>query len=254
MSSRKTQDILDPAYDLSDLEAIVAGTPTPRAIRDAVPKLSKLILEHTLKHGWTQIGRDGLPYIQTNRIKISSLAAIDEHGRPKLTTRPHYDREKDMIAVAPTYGATNTTTLHTPDSFLILENEVYSPPSCKPETLKITKFGETSGLFAHKVYISRRVAIDFLRNKRGGAHRIEWDIKQSNNKNLQEIHDILVRLNDPVESSMVEKYPNYRIMFGHINVLQLYIWNTVCDLVASPDVKSFLAQAQSEFGREYGYI
>ncbi len=240
-SYRDQKEILDAAYDLDDLEQTLKKSFTARRVGDIASKLHKLINEHTFSSACSKARMLGVPYIDTNTIEVVDMKLQRYH--PDL-----FILQEQFVSLAPAYGEKGAVTIFDFGCSNFLRMQLPGPVAGATEQrFKVTKFAESAGMYAKGRYVKRETAIDFVRNKRGGAHAIEWNLSQRNQKKL---HDILAEVYDP-SSFNNGRYQGLVQMTNHgMNHVEMYIWNIATDLVYAKDTRTFLGKMKEAFPLE----
>lgn len=237
-SYRDEKEILNVSYDLDDLEKVLEQDVNVRRIGDMASKLHKLINEHTFSSAWAKIEMLGTPYVNTNTLNVVDM--VSEKYHPDLLVM-----QEQFVSIAPIYGMQGALTFFDFGCDNSSRMQLPGPVAGAIEQrFKITKFAESAGMYAKGKFIKRQTAIDFVRNKRGGAHAIDWNI---GHKDQRKLHDILAAIYDPRPFKHGRYQGLVQIKDNNMNQVEMYIWNIATDLVYSEDTQLFLEQVRKTF-------
>lgn len=242
MRYRQEREILGVGWDLDDLEKIVDGTPSSRKTGDIANKLYKLINEGSFQNCWMQIGLKKFPMINTQIVTVQELAN-------KYSDLRIQNLQNKFVSLAPIYGLSGGITFYDMDIDWSVKSMIEeSVARYAEQVFKIAKFADSSGMYAKGNYIKRQTAINFVRNKRGGAHALEWKIDQ---KDQKKSYDVLALVYDPQLIDISGFKHMFQLMDGDVNQLEQYIWNIAIDLIYSEDTQIFLEAVRTRFPNDF---
>jgi hypothetical protein len=230
MEYKHRKVIVDTAHDLLHLQKTVENIPSPHEVRRSTPILRNLLLQNQLNNSWRLLGFDGAVYIETNTVFAEIKPTIE-----------------DEVAIAPARrgGVVEVQGL----SFTAAPASIgrsYALPVGVPNRFKLSKFLDSSGMFLRGSHISRKIAIEFACDKRGGAH-LDYKIRSKDHTRSMAL---LAEVYDPKPTTVGEY--SFEVSFTNYGLrpLERYVLNTTQDLVDAPDIQKLIARARELFPSE----
>ncbi len=237
MNYQQSKVILDATKDLDDLEELVNKKPVSRKIGDIATKLHKLINEHSLQRCWTYMGFSESPRLNVNTLSIGSF---DGYSDPNI--RGLKDK---FVVIAPIFGMTGGILIYDVNTNRQFTTKIEGPIfHTLEQRFRISKFADSSGMYARGTYIKRQSAINFMRNKRGGAHALDWNLDEKDQKRS---YGIMAQTYDPQPIELGGEIQLYQVLNGNLNQFESHLWNIATDLVYSEDTQTLMEKVKERF-------
>lgn len=230
---RRKRELLNAAWDLERLIEITQAPYSPRHVPEIAPRLYKLLIESSLQNAWRCLHAEGMPRIPARTLVLNKSNLLDRAVEGRFhCVAPRYTDDRPPVVL-----------------FDIGANRGNFPAKGPLVTVvcqicKLSKFKDSIGMFAGAEAVKRETAIKFIRNKRGGAHIISWNLTE---KNVEGGFDSTARHFDPqpFEAGGLKGYS--QMTNNNLNGVEEYIYNIASDITEAPDVAEFLADIRKTY-------